>query len=255
MDNIEKKIKVSGNENGSMSFTDHLEELRSRILNSLYSILICIFISLLIIKPLIRFLEIPAKDIHLLQLAPGEFLFVAIKVAGYSGLIVSLPYIFYQIILFISPGLTNKEKSLLLPALIGSGFLFFIGLIFSWWILVPAAISFFIKFGADIVDPSWSIERYFDFILLLMTSTAIAFQLPVLQFILGSLGIISTEKMISNWRIVVISSAILSAVITPSTDPLTMSLLSISIIFLYFIGAGLTFLSESFKSRTLSSFH
>ena len=253
MNDINKKINV--NENASMSFSDHLEELRSRILNSIYSILISIFLSFLVIKPLIRFLEIPAKDIRLAQLAPGEFLFVAIKVAGYSGLIVSLPYILYQLVLFISPGLTTKEKSLLLPAFIGSGFLFFTGLIFSWWILVPAAISFFIKFGAEIVEPLWSIERYFDFILLLMTSTALAFQLPVLQFLLGSLGIISTEKMISNWRIVVISSAILSAIITPSTDPLTMSLLSLSIIFLYFIGAGLTFLSESLKSKTLSSSH
>ena len=251
MKNIEESVNLSN----SMTFTEHLEELRQRILNSIYSVLVSIFFSFLIIKPLITFLEIPATDINLLQLAPGEFLFVAIKVAGYSGLIVSLPYIFYQIILFISPGLTNKEKSLLLPAFIGSGFLFLIGLIFSWWILVPAAISFFVRFGADIVDPLWSIERYFDFILLLMTSTALAFQLPVLQFILGSLGIISTEKMISNWRIVVISSAILSAVITPSTDPLTMSLLSISIVFLYFIGAGLTFLSETFKSRTRSSVH
>ena len=245
--NVEKEI--------SMSFTDHLDELRNRILNSIYSLLISIFISFAFIKPLISFLELPAKDIRLLQLSPGEFLFVAIKVAGYSGLIVSLPYIFYQIILFISPGLTKKEKSLILPAVIGSGLLFFVGLIFSWWILVPAAISFFIKFGADIVEPIWSIERYFDFVLLLMSSTAIAFQLPVLQFILGSLGIITTEKMISNWRIVVISSAILSAVITPSTDPLTMTLLSISIIFLFFLGTGLTFLSESLRSKTLSSSH
>ena len=132
---------------------------------------------------------------------------------------------------------------------------FFLGLIFSWWILVPAAINFFITFGADIVEPTWSIERYFDFVLLLMSSTAIAFQLPVLQFILGSLGIITTKKMISNWKIVVISSAILSAVITPSTDPLTMSLLSISIVFLFFVGTGLTYLSENLKSKTLSSSH
>jgi len=238
-----------------MPFTDHLEELRQRILNSIYSIFICILISFAIIKPLIKFLEIPADHIRLLQLAPGEFLFVAIKVAGYTGLIISLPYIFYQIILFISPGLTSKEKSLILPAVLGSGILFFIGLLFSWWILVPAAISFFIKFGADIVEPIWSIERYFDFVLLLMSSTALAFQLPVLQFILGSLGIISTQKMISNWRIIVLSSAILSAIITPSTDPLTMSLLATSIIFLFFLGTGLTFLSESFRSKTLSSFH
>ena len=253
MAEINKKNDIDNNK--LMSFSDHLEELRQRILNSIYTILISIFTSFLVIKPLIKFLELPAKNIRLLQLSPGEFLFVAIKVAGYSGLIISIPFILYQVVLFISPGLTKKEKSLILPAFLGSGLLFFIGLLFSWWILVPAAINFFIKFGADIVEPIWSIERYFDFVLLLMSSTAIAFQLPVLQFILGSLGIISTKKMISNWRIVVISSAIISAVITPSTDPLTMSLLSLSIILLFFIGTGLTFLSESLKSKTLSSSH
>ena len=252
MQNTDQNMNESAE---SMSFSDHLEELRQRILNSIFAVLISIFISFLVIKPLISFLEIPARNIHLLQIAPGEFLFVAVKVAGYSGLIVSIPYIFYQIILFISPGLTKKEKSLILPAVFGSGILFFVGLIFSWWILVPAAINFFINFGADIVEPSWSIERYFDFVLLLMSSTAIAFQLPVLQFILGSLGIITTDKMISNWKIVVLSSSILSAVITPSTDPLTMSLLSMSIVFLFFIGTGLTYISENLKSRTLSSSH
>ena len=252
MNESNKKLEVNSS---MMPFSDHLEELRQRILNSIFATLICIVFSFLVIKPLIQFLEIPAKNIRLLQLSPGEFLFVAIKIAGYSGLIVALPYILYQVFLFISPGLTEKEKSLIFPSFLGSGILFFLGLFFSWWILVPAAISFFIKFGADIVEPIWSIEKYFDFVLLLMSSTALAFQLPVLQFILGSLGIISTQKMLSNWRLVVISSAILSAIITPSTDPLTMSLLSISIIFLFFIGTGLTFISESFKSKTLSSSH
>ena len=252
MNEPDKKLEVNSS---MMPFTDHLEELRQRILNSLFATLICIVFSFLVIKPLIQFLEIPAKNIRLLQLSPGEFLFVAIKVAGYSGLIVALPYILYQVILFVSPGLTEKEKSLIFPAFLASGILFFLGLLFSWWILVPAAISFFIKFGADIVEPIWSIEKYFDFVLLLMSSTALAFQLPILQFILGSLGIITTQTMLSNWRLVVISSAILSAIITPSTDPLTMSLLSISIVFLFFIGTGLTFISESFKSKTLSSSH
>ena len=252
MNESKKKLEVNSS---VMPFSDHLEELRQRILNSIFATLICIVFSFLVIKPLIQFLEIPAKNIRLLQLSPGEFLFVAIKVAGYSGLIVALPYILYQVILFVSPGLTEKEKSLIFPAFLASGILFFLGLFFSWWILVPAAISFFIKFGADIVEPIWSIEKYFDFVLLLMSSTALAFQLPVLQFILGSLGIVTTQKMLSNWRLVVISSAILSAIITPSTDPLTMSLLSISIVFLFFIGTGLTFISESFKSKTLSSSH
>ena len=120
-------MKVTGQSENkfsdTMTFSDHLEELRQRILNSIYSILISIFCSFLIIKPLISFLEIPAGDIHLLQLAPGEFLFVAIKVAGYSGLIVSMPYIFYQVILFSpkSNFIFDQFSYLLNLGLVGSG--------------------------------------------------------------------------------------------------------------------------------------
>ena len=130
----------------SMTFSDHLEELRQRILNSICSIFISIFFSFLVIKPLISFLEIPAGDIHLLQLAPGEFLFVAIKVAGYSGFIVSLTYIFYQIILFISPGLTKQEKSLILPAVFGSGLLFFFRINFFMVDISPCSNKFLYYF-------------------------------------------------------------------------------------------------------------
>ena len=121
-----KKLEVN---NSMMPFSDHLEELRQRIFNSIFATLICIVFSFLVIKPLIQFLEIPANNIRLLQLSPGEFLFVAIKVAGYSGITISLPYIVYQLLLFVSPGLTKKEKSFILPAVFGSGLLFFLGLI------------------------------------------------------------------------------------------------------------------------------
>ena len=127
---MKRKEDSKNNNYDSMSFTDHLEELRQRVLNSIYSILICIFFSFLIIKPLISFLEIPASDIHLLQLAPGEFLFVAIKVAGYSGIIVSIPYIFYQLILFISPGLTKKEKNLIYRLFLDQVYYFFLACFF-----------------------------------------------------------------------------------------------------------------------------
>ena len=88
MINVDKKLELE--ENKVMPFSDHLDELRQRLLNSIYSIFISIFISFLLIKPIINFLEIPASKIRLLQLSPGEFLFVAIKIAGYSGLLVHI---------------------------------------------------------------------------------------------------------------------------------------------------------------------
>jgi sec-independent protein translocase protein TatC len=90
-----------------------------------------------------------------------------------------------------------------------------------------------------VVEQLWSIDRYFEFVLLLMLSTGLTFQIPVIQLILGYLGIVSSEKMIGGWRYVVLGSVILGAVLTPSTDPLTQSLLAGAVLGLYFGGIGL----------------
>ena len=230
-----------------MPLIEHFEELRLRAIRSLISIIIFSGISLLFVRPLVRALEKPAGTIHFLQVSPGEFLFVSIKVAGYAGLTLSLPYIIYQGLRFILPGLKEKEKKLIAPAVAGSALLFLIGIFFAWWALIPAALNFLINYGSDVVEPLWSIERYLDFVLLLMISTGIAFQLPILQLILGSLGLIKWKQMLSGWRWIILGSAFAGAIITPSTDPITMSMLSLSISILYFIGIGLVGLTQRFK--------
>jgi sec-independent protein translocase protein TatC len=222
-----------------MSLFDHLEELRMRIFYSLIAVVIGIIGCFIIVKPLVKWLEIPAQGVKFLQLAPGEFFFVSIKVAGYSGLLISSPFILYQIIQFVLPGLTRKERGLLGPVVLGSSVLFFAGIGFAYWALIPAALNFFINYGAEVVEQIWSIDRYFEFILLLMFSVGIAFQIPIIQLILGFLGIVSSEKMLQGWRIVVLASVILGAVLTPSTDPLTQSLLAGAVLGLYFGGIGM----------------
>ena len=158
-----------------------------------------------------------------------------------------MPYILYQGLAFIFPGLTQKEKRLIAPAIAGSAILFFAGLIFSWWALVPAALRFLISYGADVVEPLWSNERYLDFVLLLMLATGLAFQLPVLQLLLGAFGILKWKQMLSAWRWVVMSAALAGAVLTPSTDPITMLLLTAAIASLFLIGVGLVAFTEQFQ--------
>jgi sec-independent protein translocase protein TatC len=222
-----------------MSLFDHLEELRQRIFYALIAVGIGIVACFTVVKSIVQLLEVPAQGVKFLQLAPGEYFFVSLKVAAYTGLLISSPFILYQIIAFVLPGLTRREKRLLGPIVLGSSILFVAGLFFSYVALIPAALNFFITYGEDVVEQLWSIDKYFEFVLLLMFSTGLAFQIPVIQALLGLLGIVSSKQMLSGWRYVLLGAAVLGAVLTPSTDPLTQSLLGGAVIGLYFGGIGL----------------
>lgn len=222
-----------------MSLFEHLEELRQRIFYSIIAVAVGAIACFIAVNPIVKLLEVPARGVKFLQLAPGEYFFVSLKVAGYSGLLVASPFVLYQIAMFVLPGLTRREQRLLGPIFLGSSVLFVGGLAFAYLALIPAALNFFITYGSEVVEQLWSIERYFEFVLLLMFSTGLAFQIPVIQMLLGLLGIVSSQQMLSGWRYVVVGAVILGAILTPSTDPLTQSLLAGAVLGLYFGGIGL----------------
>ncbi|MEH2024518.1 twin-arginine translocase subunit TatC [Nostoc sp.] len=222
-----------------MSLFDHLEELRRRIFYSLIAVAVGIIGCFFAVKPIVQLLEVPAQGVKFLQLAPGEYFFVSLKVAAYTGFVLTSPFILYQIIQFVIPGLTRRERRLLGPVVLGSSVLFGAGLVFAYLLLIPAALKFFISYGADVVEQLWSIDKYFEFVLLLLFSTGLAFQIPIIQLLLGNLNIVSSEQMVSGWRYVIMGAVVLGAVLTPSTDPLTQSLLAGAVLALYFGGVGL----------------
>lgn len=219
-----------------MSLFDHLEELRMRIFYSLIGVLVGVIGCFCIVNHIVEILEIPAQGAKFLQLSPGEYFFVSIKVAGYSGILVASPFILYQIALFVLPGLTRRERKLLGPIVLGSSVLFVAGIFFAYIALIPAALNFFINYGEGVVEQLWSIDRYFEFVLLLLFSTGLAFQIPVIQLLLGLLGIVNSDTMLKGWRVVLLGAVVLGAVLTPSTDPITQSLLAGAVLFLYFGG-------------------
>lgn len=226
-----------------MSIFDHLEELRMRIFYSLIAGVVGIVACFAFVDRIVRLLEVPAQGAKFLQLSPGEYFFVSLKVAGYSGLLIASPFVLYQIIMFVLPGLTRRERRLIGPIVLGSSILFFVGLFFAYIALIPAALNFFISYGEDVVEQMWSIDRYFEFVLLLLFSTGLAFQVPVIQFLLALLGIVNSDTMVKGWRYILLGAAILGAVLTPSTDPVTQSLLAGAVLSLYFGGIGLVRLS------------
>ena len=228
-----------------LPFSEHIEELRQRIFLIFWLVLLLTCVAFVEVKSLVKILELPISNVKFFQLSPGEYFISTIKISFYTGILFSSPFGIGQLILFLLPGLTKKETKIILPLLFGSLILFGLGLAFSYYTLIPASLNFFLNYSEEVLEPFWSFDQYFEFILVLFYSTGLAFQIPILQILLGLLNIVSAKQMLSAWRYIILTSTIIGAILTPSTDPLTQSLLAIAILLLYFSGLGILFLLKN----------
>lgn len=225
-----------------MSFSEHVDEFRQRIFFSLVMFfVICIgcFYSL---NTVVEIIKSPAVGVKFFQFAPGEYFFTSLKLVFYSSLILSSPIFIYQMVLFLIPGMTYGEQKVLIPILITSYILFSLGLVFSYKILIPSALKFFLQYGANVVDPLWSFEQYFEFFSFMALTCGLGFQIPIIQLVLCITNIVKPKSLLSAWRYVVLGSTILAAVLTPTVDPLTQLFLSVAFLGLYFTGYLLSLL-------------
>jgi sec-independent protein translocase protein TatC len=228
-----------------LPFSEHIEELRQRLFLLLWVILLLTSIAFLEVKIIVKILELPISNVKFFQTAPGEYFISTLKISFYTGLLFTSPFAISQLILFLLPGLTKKETRIILPLLFSSLLLFGLGLTFSYYTLIPAALNFFLTYSEEVIEPFWSFDQYFEFILVLFYSTGIAFQIPIIQILIGLLNIVSASQMLGAWRYIVLVATILGAILTPSTDPLTQILLSLAILILYFAGLGILFLIKN----------
>ena len=231
-----------------MALSEHIEEFSQRLVFCLIFLLLATLLCFADVKESVRIFQAPAVGVKFLQFAPGEYFFASVKIAVFCGILISSPIILYQLLLYLIPGLTKNERDIILPVSLGSGVLFLIGLVFSYFFLVPAALRFFIAYGSEVVEPFWSFDQYFDFIAVLLFATGLAFQVPAVQIVLGLLGIVTGQKMLSAWKYVIVGCTIVAAVITPSTDPVTQILLAGALLSLYLGGSGFVIL---LKKETL----
>ena len=217
---------MANTQDDEMALSEHIEEFSQRLVFCIILLIIATLLCFTDVREIVKIFQAPAIGVKFLQFAPGEFFFASFKIAAFCGILLSSPIILYQLLLYLIPGLTKNERDIVLPVSFGSGILFFLGLGFSYFFLVPAALKFFISYGSDVVEPFWSFDQYFDFIAVLLFATGIAFQVPAIQVVLGLLGIVTGQQMLSYWKYVVVACTILAAVITPSTDPVTQILMS-----------------------------
>ena len=240
------KMKIEEDE---MALSEHIEEFSQRTVFCIIIIILATLVCFADVREIVKIFQAPAIGVKFLQFAPGEYFFASVKIAAFCGIVISSPLILYQLLLYLIPGLTKKERDIVLPVSFGSGILFASGLAFSYFFLIPAALRFFLSYGAEVVEPFWSFDQYFDFVAVLLFATGLSFQVPAVQIVLGLLGIVSGTKMLSAWKYVIVICTIVAAIITPSTDPITQILLSTALLSLYLGGSGIVILLKKESSN------
>jgi sec-independent protein translocase protein TatC len=236
--NIEQNITQEEqlDETSNMSFLQHIEELRKRIIISLIGVIIacgCVgyFVSDLINKVFLK----PALDsgLELQNLMPFGQPFLYFKVILAAGLIVSAPFVLYQFWLFISPALYKNEKKWISRLTFFTSICFLAGVMFSYFILIPTMLGFAASFGSDIIANRIDINSYFGFISLILIVAGGVFELPVLSFVLTKMGLVNSKLLSKYRRHSIVIILIIAAILTPTPDPISQLIFAAPVFLLY----------------------
>jgi sec-independent protein translocase protein TatC len=214
-----------------LPFTDHLDELRHRLIISVIGIGVGFAISYAFSQQILLLLQRPMPT-RLIFIAPTEAFFVNLKVALYAGLFLSIPLILFQIWKFVAPGLYEHERRYSYPFLIISTVLFLVGAAFAYLVILPVALHFLIAQGGELWQPNITLSNYLAFCMRLLLAAGLIFEFPVLMYFLTKVGVVTPEFLVKNRKYAVLVAFVLSAILTPP-DVFSQILLAIPLFLLF----------------------
>jgi len=242
--------------NDKLTFIGHISELRHRLLKCVIVLVITVGISFFLTEPYIfPTLISPVKDllsaeeINFVFTQMTEMIGTYMKVSLAAGIILAMPYLVYQLLMFVSPALTRREKKrvyLLLPWIT---LMFAAGVAFGYFILIPPATSFLMTFGSSIATPMIKIGNYISIVTRLLVASGAVFETPVIILFLARLGIVKSKMLSSKRRHAIVAAFILAAIITPTFDPVNQSLVALPLIVLYEMSIWLAKLVQPKEAR------
>jgi len=228
----------------NMSIMSHLDELRSRLIISLISLAVGTAIAFAFRDPLLSILIRPSPGFRPVYLELTEMLGVYMQLSLLGGFILTLPVIAYQAAMFIVPGLLPKERRALLIMLPGVTVLFLLGVSFGYFVVLPPTITFLISFGMNVAEPQIRISNYFNVVVTVLFWLGVVFEIPFVMYLLARIKLISAGTLSRYRRYSIVVAFILGALITPTFDPITQTLVSVPIVVLYELGILLAWLAR-----------
>ncbi|WP_029551275.1 twin-arginine translocase subunit TatC [Thermocrinis jamiesonii] len=237
-----------------MPLTEHLRELRQRLIKSVVAFLVASGVSFYIAQYIFEILKQPVKkaypQVELITLSPTEPLFILIKISVVFGFILSSPLIFYQLWKFVEPALYPNEKRMVIPITLFSLILFILGASFAYFLVMPIALKFLIGIGFSQLQatPFLSVNLYISFLLKMIIGFGIAFQLPIVLFLLQRVGLVTDAQLKSFRKYFIVLSFVVGAFIAP--DATTQVLMAIPLILLYEVSLLIGKLGKKRKTET-----
>ena len=231
---------------GTMTLLEHLLELRSRVTWMAAAVLagmVVFFIPAIGFRA-IEFLKEPAlsqnADFQTQAITPMENIVTFFRVALLGGLAIGMPMLVYQSMRFVTPALMPSEKRWVYPIVIGASLSFVLGMAFAYYLVLPPAFKFLFSFGAEeIADPNPTISSYMDLTTRLILILGFVFQTPIIVMGLAKLGVVSARQLLGFWRWAIVGAFAISAVATPTPDPVVQTLVAGPMLVLFFVGIGL----------------
>lgn len=231
-----------------LTILEHIEELRKRLIWAAGSIIVATLASLVATQWTLEWLTEPARD----RLEGGDIIFTEpleywgtyFRVALLTGIAISMPMVVYQLMAFVSPGLTRQEKRWAYPIVAGASLAFVGGAAFAYYVELPPAFRFLLSTPGDVAKPFLRVGSYVNFVTRIMLVTGLVFEMPLLVMGLAKIGVVNSRRLWGWWRQAIILAFVAAAIVTPSIDPVTQSVVAGPIIVLYFLGIGLAKLVE-----------
>ena len=239
------------NDEQKTSVLDHLRELRRRLLWSVLVVVIAAFACFFFVEQIFEILKAPAGDIDLIFIEMTEGFTTYMKISLVGGIILSMPFLIYQFVMFVIPALTRRERKsvfILLPVIT---VMFAGGILFAYYYLLPPAVGFLLTFGTEVAEPQIRMSNYVNFITRLLLAIGIMFELPIVTSFLARMGVITSKWLADRRRIMIIFSFVLAAFITPTPDAFNQSIVAGTMIILYEISIWLAKLMQ--RRRTAAA--
>jgi sec-independent protein translocase protein TatC len=232
---------VDSEEESRMSFFDHLEELRRRLIRGVMAIGAAFALCLVFGEELFELLASPIakllpKDSALVFTSLPDPFFIYLKVSFIGGIFLALPYVLYELWRFIKPGLFDRERKLAVPFVVLAAALFYVGAAFAYFIVFPAAFKFFLSYQTPDLKPMIAIREYVSLVMMLMLAFGAVFETPIIVVFLGLLGLFNSTQLRKGRRYFVVIAFIIGAILTPTPDPLNQTLMAVPMMLLYELG-------------------